>query len=358
MPVVSRPLLQCSSSLNRFTVLSYNILSPSYMWPQVYTYVDDQYKDWSYRHKLLSKEILEDYKSDVVCLQELTLRDYNEFWSHQFESMNYDAKFIVKTPPAYWERSIDEMDGVGIFVNKKKFETLSTTGFYLNQLMAGTFSKVELEFLKRKQLEITDGNNKYVKTSNLLDFVRAKNQVCLMVLTRHISSGTYVIFINTHLYWKYDEVKLTQCLIIMRELQKIIRNQIKLMGSTLRSDKFKVVFVGDLNSPLDSLVINFLRGEILSHDNALNLVNPMKPYLNKCVYDCLEETDPIDRTCYSGKLQGIFDYIWFHDKDFQLTNYLGSEVVDQELSAADEMGLPNSKHPSDHIPIQIELELL
>lgn len=54
-----------------FTLLSYNLLSPSYMWPQVYTYVPEKYKDWNYRHKLLEQELLDKYRADIMCLQEL-----------------------------------------------------------------------------------------------------------------------------------------------------------------------------------------------------------------------------------------------------------------------------------------------
>ena len=120
--------------------------------------------------------------------------------------------------------------------------------------------------------------------------------------------------------------------------------------------KVKILFSGDLNSNTDSLVVKFLKGEIVEHGQ-LNLQNPMRPYLNHCIYDDAP-SELFDNTCYSGKLKGIFDYIWFHERDFQLNRILSGVEVSKELSSSSEFGLPNERHPSDHIPILTEMEIL
>lgn len=338
-----------------FTLLSYNLLSPSYMWPQVYTYVPEKYKDWNYRHKLLEQELLDKYRADIMCLQELTSEDYSNFWKKTLQTnMNYGSNYIAKTPPQYWKRPVEQMDGVGIFYNLDKFEFISRSGIYLNQLL-GVFSNNELEYLEKKPVTLTDGAGNQVGEQSLLQILKSKNQVALFVSLKHKETGNVFVVINTHLYWKYDDVKLTQCMIIMRELARIIEKH--LVGlENVTDDKIKILFTGDLNSTSDSLVINFLKGQIVSHDN-LNVINPMKPYLEHCVYDDVPE-ELFTHTCYSGKLKGIFDYIWYHDTDFKLRRILSGREVSHELAALNQFGLPNENHPSDHIPLFTEFEIL
>lgn len=343
---------------NRFTMLTYNILSPSYMWPQVYTYVPEQYKNWQYRHHLLESELFQKYKSDIMCLQELTVRDYNGFWKGNFhDKYAMGSEYLSKTAPSYWKGEADQLDGVGIFYNMEKFEFIHSTGIKLSEYLSN-FNKHELEFLAKSEMDLTDGAGNVTGKSNLLEVLESKNQVCLFVSLRHKPTGTAFVVINTHLYWKYDEVKLSQCMIIMRELDKII-NKIKENHAKQGrpNQEIKILFTGDLNSTGDSLVINFLKGQILNK-NALNMMNPMRTNLNHCVYDDIIDQELFDYTCYSGKLKGIFDYIWYHDTDFQLTKILTGREVTEELERDHQFGLPNAEHPSDHIPLVAEFELL
>lgn len=340
---------------DKFTLLTYNMLSPHYMWPQVYKYVPDAFKDWQFRHHLLQKEILDVYRADIMCLQELTSYDYHQYWKGIFRrDFHYGTKFIAKTPPTYWTKKVNDMDGVGIFYNLDKFEFLSSSGIYLNDLL-GTFDLKEIEYLQNKNIQLTDGAGKPTEEKSLLEILKSRNQVGLFVSLKHKDTGTIFVVVNTHLYWKYDEVKITQCMVIMRKLSKIIKNL--LIGEKgITYNKMKVVFAGDLNSARDSLVVKFLKGEKFELGN-INIINPMRPYLNRCLFDDIPE-DYYVHTCYSGKLKGIFDYIWYHDTDFELTKVLTGSDVSQELEDANQFGLPNEKHPSDHIPVLAEFQIL
>lgn len=325
------------------------------MWPQVYTYVQEEYKDWNYRHKLLEKELLHSYRADIMCLQELTARDYYQYWEKVIDrDFHYGSQFIAKNPPLYWKKQPNDMDGVGIFYNLNKFDYVSSSSIYLNDLV-GTFDLNELHYLQNKIVNLTDGAGNPTGQKTLLEVLKSRNQVGLFVSLKHKDTDTIFVVVNTHLYWKYDEVKLTQCMIIMRKLSKIIRNLL-IGGKDITYNKMKVVFAGDLNSARDSLVIKFLRGETVKHEN-LDIVNPMRPYLNRCIYDDIPD-DLFVHTCYSGKLKGIFDYIWYHDKDFGLTKILTGADVSQELKNSNQFGLPNENHPSDHIPVLVEFEIL
>lgn len=339
----------------KFKLLTYNILSPSYMWPKVYHYVPEKYKSWSYRHELLEYELMYRYRADIMCFQEMTLGDYQNFWSGQMRNnLQMGSQFIAKSAPGYWRLGDDELDGCGIFYNLGMFEFISSKGIYLNQLLSA-FNGTELEYLSRRRLALTDGCGQGVGETNLLQFLKEKNQVCLFVTLRHKMSGLIFVIINTHLYWKYDEVKLTQCMVIMRELRDIISVLLQGEGCDV-DDQVRILFTGDLNSTRDSLVVKFLKGQIINNMD-LNMINPMRTYLNRCVYDDIPE-EWFDHTCYSGKLKGIFDYVWYHDTHFELDRVLSGKEVSDELRRLGQFGLPNLYHPSDHIPLLTEFKLL
>ncbi|SCU96528.1 LAMI_0F06854g1_1 [Lachancea mirantina] len=354
-PIVGNGATNLGNRCDTFTMLTYNMLSPYYMWPQVYTYVPDKFKEWSYRHALLEKEILNKYRADIMCVQELTWKDYDSFWQEHLEQdLNYGSSFIAKTPPKYWQRPENEMDGVGIFYNREKFDHISSTSIYLSD-MIGIFNIKELNYLKSTIITLTNGAGEPVGKESLLNVLHSRNQVCLFVSLMHRKTKTLFVVINTHLYWKYDEVKLCQCLTIMRKLDRIIRQLLMgIEGATY--SKIKILFTGDLNSLPDSPVVNFLKGDVVSRAD-FNLVNPLRPYLNRYIYQDTSE-NAFDYTCYSGKLKGIFDYIWYHDTDFRLKKVLTGIEVTEELKYLQQFGLPNEYHPSDHIPVLTEFELL
>lgn len=351
IPLRSIPQSTPGTMQGKLTVLTYNMLSPYYMWPQVYTYVPEKYKKWNYRHKLLEREILTLYRADIMCLQEMTSIDYQQYWRKVlWEKYHYGSKFIAKPPPGYWERPLSEMDGVSIFYDLNKFDYISSTGIYLNDLF-GTFDLREQNYLEHKMVQLTDGCGNPTEKMTLSDVLKGRNQVCMFVSLRHKETNTFLIVVNTHLYWKYDEVKLTQCIIIMRRLSKIIKNLlIGVEDSTY--NKVKIVFAGDMNSDTDSLVVKFLKGDPISHEN-LKLVNPMRPYLNRCLYDDIPK-DIFVHTCFSGKLKGVFDYICYNNEDMTPSKVLG---LSKDLQQHSEMGLPNALHPSDHIPMVMEFEV-
>ncbi|SCU80284.1 LAME_0B02366g1_1 [Lachancea meyersii CBS 8951] len=357
LPVGNTLLEKASLPVSKasITLLTYNMLSPYYMWPQVYTYVPEQYKDWSYRHRLLEREILSLYRADIMCLQEMTQKDYKGFWkTHCKEKMNYGSSYIAKTPPAYWKRTSDEMDGVGIFYNLDKFQHISTNSIYLNDLI-GLFNINELNYLKSTIITLTNGAGEPIAKDSLLNVLHGRNQVSLFVSLMHRETRTLFVVINTHLYWKYDEVKLCQCLTIMRKLHRVIK-QLLVGRDGATYSRVKILFAGDLNSSPDSPVVKFLKGESV-HRSDLSLINPLRPYLNHYIYQDTS-AELFEHTCYSGKLKGIFDYIWYHDSDFRLKRILSGAEVSQELRQMKEFGLPNKGHPSDHIPVLTELELL
>jgi CCR4-NOT transcription complex subunit 6 len=62
--------------VDRFTVLSYNILCPRYVNNQKHGYAPAWALEWDYRKEMILNEIT-DLDADIICLQEVARDDYD-----------------------------------------------------------------------------------------------------------------------------------------------------------------------------------------------------------------------------------------------------------------------------------------
>ncbi len=323
----------------KFKMMSFNMLNQSYMWPQVYdSYVDPEYRSWGYRVKLLTNIINnKEVQSDIMCFQEMETAVYHEFWNPMMQQRGFDSCFIKKTKPVYWDKESNHIDGVSIFYNTKKFELLDMKKFQISK-----YFKDEFENLY--DLKLND--------SQINTIFNARNQVGLIVALKHLDTDQIIIVANTHLYWKYNDIKLLQVMVLLEALNKF-KNRYP--GS-------KILFSGDFNSRPNSSVYHFLKNDkidtsdpdiskYLTEKTKKFILNPVEIPNN--VFEKIIQQDKLF-TCFTQHLFGIFDYIWFNDNDFQLLKFLSG--VDQEYLSKIK-GLPNEEFPSDHIPLVAEFEL-
>lgn len=112
---VAKKLTWISSEL-KFTLLTYNMLSLSYMWYKICTYVIVNSKYQNLRYKLLEYLITHLYKADIPCFQEITPKNYEEFWATvALQKLQMKSKFTPKTAPKYGTSSEDHLDDCSIF---------------------------------------------------------------------------------------------------------------------------------------------------------------------------------------------------------------------------------------------------
>lgn len=317
------------------------MLNQSYMWPQVYdSYVDPKYRDWEYRLNLLTGIVNnEEIQSDIMCFQEMQTRVYSDVWRPMMRDRGFESCFIRKTRPIYWEseRSEDDIDGVSIFYDKKIFEMIDLKKFQISKYFKDEFSNLY-------DLKLND--------SQINTIFNSRNQVGLIVALRHLETNEVILVANTHLYWKYNDIKLLQTMVLLEALQKC-------------KEKFpqaKILFSGDFNSRPNSSVYNFLKNDKIDTsdpDIAKYLIEKTKKFilnpieLPNNVFDKIIQQDGLF-TCYTQHLFGIFDYIWFNDNDFELLRFLSG--VDKDYLSKIK-GLPNEEFPSDHIPLVAEFAM-
>ncbi|GMF00311.1 unnamed protein product [[Candida] boidinii] len=140
-----------------FTLMSYNTLCHHYATPKMYKYTPSWALNWNYRKEKLTEEILS-YKTNIICLQEVETRTYEEYWVPLMEKLNYKGIFHCKGRA----RTMNEK-------NAKKVDGCAT--FYRTNI----FELVEKKFLDYSGLVMTQ--EKFKKTEDVFNRFLNKDNV-------------------------------------------------------------------------------------------------------------------------------------------------------------------------------------
>ncbi|KAH3670356.1 hypothetical protein WICMUC_004852 [Wickerhamomyces mucosus] len=333
----------------KIKVMSYNILNQSYIWPQIYNeYVSPLHQSRNYRLNLL-KQTINKLSSDIMCFQEMENKSYREIWKNYLYP-KFGSEFIKKDKPIYWNDNTnnsindeDLIDGVSIFYDLNKFELIDKESFNIKDYQfINDYNK------SQNFLNVSEINDRFIN----------RNQVVLILLLRHKLTDEIILVLNTHLYWKYDDIKLLQTIIITKSLA----------NWKLKYPNCKILLMGDFNSTPNSSVYSYLKFGMISSmnkdikpyiqpSNNLDQLNPIFFLQNPIDLNSNILQDEINLksngifTCYTKKLYGIFDYIWYNSKDFKLYKKLSG--IDENY-LKDIQGFPNDEFPSDHIPLVAE----
>ncbi|KAH3686524.1 hypothetical protein WICPIJ_002502 [Wickerhamomyces pijperi] len=318
-------------------VMSFNMLNQSYLWPQIYNqYVSPLHQSRTYRLDLLQQTISA-LSSDIMCFQEMELKAYKEIWRN---IPGFGSEYIRKGKPAYWEdkKDLDLIDGVSVFYDLNKFELIDKEMFNLNDV-------VKLNYLTGGDKD----EHSWLDWSKVRSRFEKRNQVALILALRHKATNEIILVSNTHLYWKFNDIKLLQTILITKALTRW----------KIRYPFAKILFLGDLNSRPYSSVYNYLKFGISKSNQDVSpflaknfqgtvLKNPI--HLNSNILQDEVMNDKLF-TCFTKTLYGIFDYIWFDSEDFKLVQKLSG--IDENYLKGKE-GLPDGEYPSDHIPLVAE----
>ncbi|EGW32299.1 glucose-repressible alcohol dehydrogenase transcriptional effector [Spathaspora passalidarum NRRL Y-27907] len=334
-----------ADSKNKISVMSYNLLSRHYTWHEVFGYLEQQYLDWpNYRFPLINMTISQ-FKCDIMCFQEMEYYVYDKYWSKNFPDSNYKSFFVKKSLPGYWGgKSNDFIDGVGVFVNTKRFDVVETK---------------EINFGEH----VLENKSQYQMTEDLIARLIPRNTVALILKLHDKIADKTVYVANTHLYWspQYNDVKALQTKLLLNELRDYVD------GNDLT--KAHIIVMGDLNSNLKSDVFKLLSTdgidvkespEFSGHDYGVN--NPLidengiidNPFEFANIYDCLIKTEKLNFTSYTSSLTDVLDHIFITKNGFDIVKVL-SEVDEKYCSNCPIKGFPNKQFPSDHIPLVAEI---
>lgn len=357
-----RKLHESDPTSESFSVLCYNILCEKYATPSLYGYTPSWALAWDYRKERILTEITS-YDADFLCLQEVDVMQYEDFFMQHLANQGYEGihwpKSRARTMSESQRRAVD---GCAIFFKSYKYQL------------------VEKQLIEFSQLALQRSDFK--KTDDMFNRVLTKDHLAVAALLEHRESGSRLIVANAHIHWdpEFRDVKLVQTGLLMGELEKIAHQFAKLppkpppppgeqpegegrapLPPPIYTDgtKIPMIICGDYNSVPDSGVHSFLANgsvppdhpDFMSHRYGKFTSEGLKHSLNmKSTYSGEE----LPLTNYTPSFQGQIDYIFYSANNLACTALLG-EVDPGYLSKA--VGFPNAHFPSDHICIMGEFKV-
>ncbi|KAL3651007.1 hypothetical protein CASFOL_007410 [Castilleja foliolosa] len=335
----------------KFRLVSYNILAQAYVKSSYFPHSPAPCLKWKARSQAVST-VLKNLEADFLCLQEVD--EYDTFYKKHMESLGYSSIYI--------QRSGKKRDGCGIFYKQNKLvieekidyndlvntvedpKTLSVDENGKSQVGDNKEeSKADIE-QKDSQVDRGDPNDPRVRLKRdcvgIMAAFRLNNPTC-----------HHVIIANTHLYWdpEWTDVKIAQAKYLLSrlsEFKKLVSNKLDCSPS--------IIVTGDFNSlPGDQVSVSIPRlGRQLIGPESVDDDDLPIPLSSVYAYT---KGEPEFTNCTPG-FTGTLDYILFSpSRDIKPVSYL--ELPSSESSDMSG-GLPNYFHPSDHLPIGAEFEVL
>lgn len=360
---IDSPSIINAAVLQPIRIASYNILSQTLLELNRYLYrkCNPHILHWDYRWEKLQKEIQE-LSADILCLQEVEEYHFERDISKFLGRSNYECHYKRRTG-----NDKKKPDGVLIAFKKDKFQLLES-----------------------RKVEYRRGNVSPVNQDNV---------AVITVLKPCGGAGmpedSRLCVVNTHLLYnpKRGDIKLAQLSTLFAEVHDIL--------SSHNASKVPILMCGDFNSVPKSCLFNFITTQELNYaglaskyvsgqrvgSKGQKVLLP-KYLLPQCLSisreGCVKVNEdkalagPGFRMNHSlGALLSSYchdepqatttqdrgvtvDYIFYTpDDDCALSlrpNRRLSLVSPRSLAAA--RGIPNAVHPSDHLPIVVDFDLV
>lgn len=105
-----RDAIAADPSVETFSVLCYNILCERLATERLYGYTPSWALQWEYRKELILTEMM-NYDADFLCLQEVDIAQYEDYFTHHLKGQDYEGvywpKSRYKTMPEPERRLVD-----------------------------------------------------------------------------------------------------------------------------------------------------------------------------------------------------------------------------------------------------------
>ncbi|KAJ7268647.1 Endonuclease/exonuclease/phosphatase [Mycena haematopus] len=367
MPPPPRPNIQINPGelgVETFKVLCYNILCERAATAKMYGYTPTWALVWDYRKARVLQEVT-DSKADIVCLQEVDMGQYEDFFSRHLAELGYEGVYGAKSRYKTMQDSDRrQVDGCATFFKKDRYQLVE------NHLIE--FNSIAMQ------------RQDFKKTDDMFNRVLGKDHIAVVVLLEDLVTGTRIIVSNTHLHWDaaYSDVKLVQTALLLEEVEKVAHGFAKYpprppdTPSATDEDptpprppppiyadgtKIPLIVCGDYNSMPSSGVYDFLstgslpptHPDFLSHTYGNYTSEGLRHKLGlKSAYTTVgaggvaEEIMPM--TNFTPGFRGVLDYVWYSTGNLILNTVVG-EIDKMYLDKV--VGFPNVHFPSDHIAL-------
>eukprot|EP01080_Neovahlkampfia_damariscottae_P007709 gene7709-12175_t len=314
-----------------FTVMQYNILA-DYLCN--FEYATTQSKLWENRKRIISKEI-KFYMPDIFCLEEV-------------QTTKFEKRKSFSNPDDHYTWFLGEFfeDYSSIYKRKlstKKGPEIGNAIFWKKEIFEMK-EKYEIDLSKEISKDVSDEKTK----KNLINYP----QVALIAKLLHLPSNQEILVtvIHTSSHYQSPHIQCCQVQCCLNKIKEIEKQE----GKSL-----PIVFCGDFNSGPKTEVYSLLSNGKLTDDEFIKLYE--KSYqdsfelpfnfshdlqLTSAYYDVNYEEPSI--THATSTFDGTLDYIWFSR---ELLTTIAVLETPKEEEIKKEIGLPNSRYPSDHLPL-------
>lgn len=331
-----------ASGTETFSVLCYNVLCERAATTRLYGYTPAWALTWEYRKELILNEI-QAQNADFLCLQEMDVGQYEDFFVKHLQERNYESVYWPKSRAKNMSEADRRLvDGCAVFYNATRFKLVEK---YLIEFSAVAMRRADFK-----------------KTDDMFNRVLGKDHIAVVCLFEDIHTGTRYIIANAHTTWDpaFRDVKLVQVALLVDEVEQIAKDFAKYpppAGQPQRySDwtKIPTIVCGDYNSVPESGVYEFLRDGTLNagHHDFMGHVygryteEGLKHGLNlKSAYSS-PTGELLPMTNFTPSFQGVLDYVWYSTPTIAVTGVLG-EIDREYLEKV--VGFPNVHFPSEYV---------
>jgi len=229
------------SLLDRFGIISWNMLAESYTSPRSHRHLPKRYQKVVFDPKL-RREVLKSIliklaeEGDILCLQEVDLHDLVE------KSLSDEGFIGISTPKTNGGGAGGRFDSCCIYWNKQNWELLDQELIRFDDLATSINEKDNVNDHPVENKSSSEMASTPTLESNLqgftLSFLR-RNVGMLVRLRSRIDKSLIIVVANAHLFWNplYDYVKLCQAHYLALRCKRFSGNE-----------DHPVILCGDLNS--------------------------------------------------------------------------------------------------------------
>lgn len=307
---------------------------------------------------------LTELDADVVCLQELDKKSYDEFFAAKMKQIGYKAYFAQKARADTIGDRANMVDGCGTFWKEEKYVELDKRTIIIGR-----------KFIEGKKT-----------TPDMINRVWQRDDIATVTFLENRLTGSRLIVVNSHIFWDplFKDVKLIQAATIMEEVNKLADGYTKWPAKTNKQyippprdgeanaksypepgpsvsysagNQIPMLVCGDFNSGPGSPVYELFTKRILQAEHAdftdRNYgdmsTNGMTHNLNLKSINAL--VDPHFITNYTPDFVDELDHVFYSSNSLRPIGVLG-QVDSEYLKRVP--GFPNQHFPSDHLALMAQ----
>ena len=336
----------------------------------MYGYTPSEALSWPRRRDMIFDE-LTGRDADIMCLQEMDVENFNEFFRPNLAPLDYKGIFWPKSrAQTMAEKEARVVDGCAIFYKNTKYILLDK----------------QLIVFSREAISRPDMKGEH----DVYNRVMPRDHVAVVAFLENRQTGARMIVANTHLTWEpwFSDIKIVQVAIMMEHLAKLAEGYAKWPpckdkelfkygaedgaeapapaappAPSMKYDEgtaIPLLVCGDFNSTRDSGVYDLLTQGSLSNSHSELGDNKYgdftrhgmgHPFHLRSAYSHINE---LPFTNWTPDFRKVIDWVFYSTPSVQVTGLLGE--VDPEYMAR-VPGWPNHFFPSDHLPLLMEFAL-